>query len=99
MNNIAAIMSAKRRLAAAVAVGLATAAAVTIVGGSTVADAAGSADLSVSQVVSNGTGSGNTTVTDPHPQRGAVDRDRGGRDRPAQDQRRVGLLLHLERHL
>ena len=33
-------------------------------GGSTRAAAAGTADLSVSQVVSNGTGSGNTTVTD-----------------------------------
>jgi hypothetical protein len=62
--NIDAIMSAKRRLAAAVVVALTTAAAVTIVSGSTVADAAESADLSVSQVVSNGTGSGNTTVTD-----------------------------------
>ena len=64
MKHIAAIMTAKRRLAAAVVVGLATAGAVTIAGGSTVASAAGTADLSVSQVVSNGTGSGNTTVTD-----------------------------------
>ena len=64
MKNIAAIMFAKRRLAAAAVVGLATAGAVTIAGGSTVASAAGTADLSVSQVVSNGTGPGNTTVTD-----------------------------------
>jgi hypothetical protein len=64
MKNIAAITSAKRRLAAAAVVGLATIGAVTIAGGSTVASAAGTADLSVSQVVSNGTGPGNTTVTD-----------------------------------
>lgn len=64
MKRISAIITAKRQLAAAVVVGLATATAITTAGGSSRAEAGGTADLSVSQVVSNGTGSGNTTIVD-----------------------------------
>jgi hypothetical protein len=57
-------MTAKRGVAAMIALGLGAVIGPAVSGGTSVANAAGTADLSVSQVVSNGTGPGNTTVTD-----------------------------------
>jgi hypothetical protein len=63
VQGISAIRRARRQLAVAVAV-VVVAAGVTLTGPAAGASAAGTAKLSVRQVVSNGTGPGNTTVTD-----------------------------------
>ena len=64
MRRISAIMAAKRQLAAVAVVGIGAVTGIAMSGGSPAASAAGTANLSVSQTVSNGTASNNTTVTD-----------------------------------
>jgi hypothetical protein len=64
VQGISAIRRARRQLAAIAAVGVVAAVSITLTGPAAGASAAGTANLSVRQVVSNGTGPGNTTVTD-----------------------------------
>jgi Domain of unknown function DUF11 len=66
MRKIHYVTGTKRRFAAMMAAiaGLGVVTGIAITGGSTVAGASGTADLSARQVVSNGTGSTSTTVTD-----------------------------------
>jgi hypothetical protein len=64
MTRIRAIMAAKRQLATVAVVGIGTVTGMALSSGSSAANAAGTANLSVSQTVSNGTAANNTTVTD-----------------------------------
>jgi hypothetical protein len=58
------LMTAEHAVAATMALGLAAVIGLTVTGAGGVAGATGTADLRVSQAVSDGTGPGNTTVTD-----------------------------------